>query len=76
MFIFKFRFSNYKQLKKVESPITIFHGSNDFLVPQAGSLKLKEALKPGDAYVSIEGGTHNDLFIFAQYQDKLSEILD
>lgn len=75
MFVFKFSFSNYQHLKKVDAPITIFHGSNDFLVPQDGSLKLKEVLKPGDAYVSIAGGTHNDLFIFAQYQDTLSEIL-
>lgn len=76
LFIFKFRFPNFSYLKTVNFPITIFQGTDDFVVPYKGSKKLKEVLKPSDEYITIEGGTHSDLVIFEQYQDKLAEILD
>lgn len=76
LFSFKFKFKNFKYLKQVKYPITIFHGTNDFVVPYAGAKKLQESLKESDEYITIEGGTHNDLNIFHAYQSKLSEILN
>ncbi|NNK81397.1 MAG: alpha/beta fold hydrolase [Flavobacteriales bacterium] len=76
VFVFKYRFPNFKYLKAVSYPITIFHGTNDFIVPYRGSRKLKEIIKPSDDYIALEGGTHNDLMIFGEYQEKLKEILN
>jgi fermentation-respiration switch protein FrsA (DUF1100 family) len=74
-FSFKFKFKNFKYLKTVKYPITIFHGTNDIVVPFKGSLKLKKVLKKSDEFIVIEGGTHNDLNIFHAYKNKLNEIL-
>lgn len=76
MFAFKYNFRNAEHLKSVQMPITIFHGTNDFVVPIKGSIKLKESLKTDDSYVTLEGGTHNDIIIFDQYQERLSQILE
>lgn len=75
-FTFKFSFKNFKYIKKAEYPVTIFHGTNDIIVPYEGAEKLKTVLKEKDEFISIEGGTHNDLYIFQAYQEKLSEILN
>ncbi|MBT8195262.1 MAG: lysophospholipase [Bacteroidia bacterium] len=76
LFSFKFKFKNSKYIKEVKYPITIFHGTNDFIVPIEEASKLKNVLKESDEFITIEGGSHNDLNIFHAYQSKLSEIFN
>lgn len=69
------KFPNNKWLPKVTAPIIIFHGTRDGLIPYSQSVKLASFMKPGDEFVKIEGGTHNDLNQFGLFQQKLDSIL-
>jgi uncharacterized protein len=72
---YHFRFPNYEYLKKVSSPVTIFHGSHDKVIPYDNSVKLKDYLKPGDEFVTLKNASHNNVNTYAQYHKKLNEIL-
>ncbi|VEU40210.1 unnamed protein product [Pseudo-nitzschia multistriata] len=48
----------------LQSPIIIFHGENDSLVPEERILELVEALKLRNCdvkYTSVAGGDHNNI---------------
>ena len=70
-----FRFPNDEFLKMTRLPLLIFHGTRDRVVPYTCAENLKSLLKPGDAFVTIEGGSHNNLNTFELYQKKLQEWL-
>lgn len=70
-----FKIPEYEYLSKVTAPITIFHGTDDGVIPYSHATKLKTVLKPGDAFITIEGGSHNDLYRFPQVQQKLDSLL-
>jgi alpha-beta hydrolase superfamily lysophospholipase len=75
------RMSKYKipineYLPEIKYPITIFHGTSDGVIPYRSASKLKSILKPGDQFITIEGGTHynlNDFPLFHQVLDSLLE---
>jgi pimeloyl-ACP methyl ester carboxylesterase len=69
----KYNFPNFEYLKKVKAPITIFHGTNDQLVPYSQGKKLAE--ENNCRFVTIEKGTHNDLFGFELYQREMDSLL-
>lgn len=71
---FKFPVAEY--LKEVEEPITIFHGTSDGVIFYSQASKLKKVLKPGDEFVTIEEGGHNNLNDFALFHSKLDSVLD
>lgn len=75
------RMANYKiptneYLPEVKAPITIFHGTGDWVVPYRCAAKLKTVLKPGDEFITIEKGSHHDLNNFPAYQQKLDSLLN
>ncbi len=70
-----FHFPTNEYLLKVTAPITIFHGTNDGVIPYRNANKLRDIFKPGDAFVTIEGGSHNDLNSFSKMQHKLDGLL-
>ncbi|MEO6136409.1 MAG: alpha/beta fold hydrolase [Ginsengibacter sp.] len=70
---FKFPVGEY--LKDVQEPITIFHGTSDRVIFYRQASKLKKVLKPGDEFITIEGGTHNNLNDFEMFHQKLDSIL-
>lgn len=65
----------WKYLQDVKEPITIFHGTNDGVTFYRRAVKLKKYLKPGDVFVSIEKGKHNNLAEFEKYQRGLDSLL-
>ena len=74
------RMSNYKiptyqYLQEVKAPITIFHGTDDGVIPYRCAEKLKEVLKPSDQFITIEKGSHNNLNDFPLYHQKLDALL-
>jgi alpha-beta hydrolase superfamily lysophospholipase len=74
------RMSNYKiptyeYLQSVKAPITIFHGTDDGVIPYRCAKKLKGVLKPSDRFITIEKGSHNDLNDFPLYQQQLGALL-
>jgi len=76
-FIFglKHGFPNYKYLPKIDYPITIIQGTNDWVVSLASAQKLAPLLKPTDSFFVIEGGGHKNLREFDEYHKVLEEIL-
>ena len=71
----KFKIPTYQSLQNVEAPITIFHGTSDWTIWHSNAQSLSKFLKPGDEFVSIEGGNHNNLHEFKLFQEKLDSIL-
>lgn len=65
-----------KHVAATSCPIYIFHGTNDKIVYHGSTEKLTRLLKPGDKVFSIEGGTHNDLELWAEYSDNILSILE
>ncbi|GAB2827771.1 alpha/beta fold hydrolase [Ferruginibacter profundus] len=64
-----------KYLQQAKYPVTIFHGTNDWVIPYRCASKLKTVLKPTDEFITIEGGTHHNLAGFDLYKQKLDSLL-
>jgi alpha-beta hydrolase superfamily lysophospholipase len=71
----KYKFPSYEYLSKVTAPVTIFHGTNDRVIPYKNAVRLKEVLKPGDEFVTIAGGAHNNLSQHSNMHLKLDSLL-
>jgi len=70
----KYKFPSNKWIKGVEMPITIFHGTRDFIVPYKSGLKL--SITAHCKLITIEGGGHKNLATFPKYYAELKEILE
>ena len=70
-----FKLPTGEYLKEVNIPITIFHGSDDWIIPYRCAAKLKQFLKPGDEFITIDNGSHNNLHNFHQFNEKLDSVL-
>lgn len=74
-FFFKYPFHNTRYLEKVQCPIYIFQGTNDWVVPYKCAVRLKKSLKLQDEFITIPGGSHNNLLFYDLYNRKMEEIL-
>jgi alpha-beta hydrolase superfamily lysophospholipase len=71
-----YRFPNNEYLQRVTAPVIVFHGTDDGVVPYSNAKRLKPILqKPGDEFVTVEGGSHNNLNDYPLYQQKLDSLL-
>ncbi len=70
-----FKIPQYQYLRKVTAPVSIFHGTDDGVIPYSHASRLKEVLKPGDEFITIPGGSHNDLNTFPLFQRKIDSLL-
>ena len=71
----KFKFPTGDYLKDVNAPVTIFHGTDDWIIPYGHAAKLKRVLKPGDEFITIDKGSHNNLNDFPLFHEKLDSLL-
>lgn len=71
---FKFPVGEY--LEEVKAPVTIFHGTSDKVIPYRCASKLKRVLKPGDEFITIENGGHNNLNDFSLFHSRLDSLLN
>jgi len=71
-----FFFPNDRHLRQTEMPTLLFHGTADRVVPFESAARLKSCLKPGDLFVTIPGGAHNNLREFELYQSNLAAWLE
>lgn len=74
------RLANYKipvneYLQDIKYPITIFHGTDDGVIPYRNAERLKQVLKTTDEFITIEGGTHRNLNGYPLFQQKLDSLL-
>jgi pimeloyl-ACP methyl ester carboxylesterase len=70
-----YKFPTYQYLPEVTAPITIFHGTGDWVVPYSNASRLKPLLKAGDEFITIDGGGHNDLHDYPMFREKLGEVM-
>jgi len=70
----KYSFPTYQYLQKVQSPITIFHGTKDAVIPYRHSVKLKEE-NTKIKLVAIANGKHNNLTDFKEYHTTIDSLL-
>jgi predicted esterase len=71
-----FKFPVGENLKEVKAPVTIFHGTDDGVIQYDDASKLKKVLKPGDEFITIENGNHNNLSKSPVFQSKLDSVLN
>jgi pimeloyl-ACP methyl ester carboxylesterase len=69
------RFPTYEYLPKVTDPIVIFHGTDDGVIPYRHAVRLQKFLKKGDRLITLEDGTHRNLFNFPQVPATLDSML-
>lgn len=62
-------------LAEVKYPISIFHGTDDGVIPYRNAARLKKVLKSSDEFITIKEGTHHNLATFALYRKKLDSLL-
>lgn len=70
-----FKMPTHEYLTNVTAPITIFHGTSDGVIPYFNAKRLQAVLKPGDRFITIKGGSHNDLNSFPVMQQSLDSLL-
>ena len=70
----KYHFPNYKYFKKIEVPVTIFHGTKDELIPYSHSVKLVKE-NPAVQLITIQEGKHNNLSDSPLFHQQLDSLL-
>ncbi len=70
----RFTFPVNTYLSGIQIPVTIFHGTEDEVVPFSQSLQLARE-HPNIDFISIDKGKHNNLFDFPVYQKKMDSLL-
>jgi pimeloyl-ACP methyl ester carboxylesterase len=75
-YLLKYELLTFEFIKKVTCPITIFHGTDDGIVPYSSGEKLFDALPKNQAqFVTIDGGGHNNLIEFEGYRRGIEDAL-
>jgi alpha-beta hydrolase superfamily lysophospholipase len=74
-FLKKFTFETNDYIVKVKSPIYIFHGTDDNLIPYANSLRLQKLAKPTDSLFTLRSQGHIGINDNPYFQEKLRIIL-
>jgi fermentation-respiration switch protein FrsA (DUF1100 family) len=73
--LLKYTFPTSEKIKDVKSPITIFHGTDDGVVPfENGERLQKIPSKSSCILVTVPKGSHNDLINFSAYQDEIRKL--
>ena len=70
-----YKLPTHQYLPRVTAPVSIFHGTDDKVITYRNAGRLKEILKPADEFITIPGGSHNDLNTFPLMQKKLDSLL-
>jgi uncharacterized protein len=70
-----FKMPTNEYLPDVKAPVTILHGTNDWIIPYSNAVKLTPLLKTTDEFVTINHGSHNDLNNYPLFQQKLDSLL-
>ncbi len=75
--LLKYEFPSNVFISSVKCPITMFHGTEDSVIPYESAQKLK-AVSPTSltTFITIEGGEHNNLISFEKYKAGIISILE
>lgn len=74
--LLKYKIPTFEFVKNVTCSITIFHGTDDNVVPFTSGKKLFESLsKEQSKFIQIDGGNHNNLIDFDTYKSRIENLL-
>ncbi|WP_298540588.1 alpha/beta hydrolase [uncultured Aquimarina sp.] len=75
--ILKFKFTSNEFIQNVTCDVTIYHGTDDGVVPYVSGKRLFESIPTSKKrMISIEGGSHNDLIGFKEYTKTIDKVLE
>jgi len=60
-FLLEYKFSTYKFIPQIKSPISIFHGDQDEVLYYGSSLKLQEHFNSKDELITLKGQKHGGM---------------
>lgn len=70
-----FKIPTWQYLQEVTAPVVIFHGTGDGVIRHSCAERLKPWLKKSDQFVTIGGGSHNDLPTYPVFEQKMDSLL-
>ncbi len=74
--LLKYAFPSYKYIQEVACPITIFHGTDDEVVPFDSAKQLVDmAPESLTTFIPVTGGQHNNLADFEMYWSNIETVL-
>lgn len=65
--LLKYKLPTHAYLESVKCPTLIVHGTDDYVVPFSSGKKLSELNLPHVEFITVEGGSHNNLIEFDAY---------
>jgi pimeloyl-ACP methyl ester carboxylesterase len=71
-----YQLPTWKYLQQVTAPVTIFHGTRDWIIPYRNAKRLKPFLKKTDVFITVNKGSHNDLYQFPLVIQNLDSLLE
>lgn len=74
-YMLHYELPTHEYVQQVKAPITIFHGTSDWVVPYSNTKRLMPLLKQSDEVITIEGGSHNNLYDYRLTHYKLDSLL-
>lgn len=74
--LMKYKIPSNEFIKKVNCPITIFHGTDDAVVPYDSGKRLFDCIEHSKKqFITIDRGGHNNLIEFRIYLESINNIL-
>lgn len=75
-YVLKYKLPSYQFITNVDCPISIFHGTNDQVVPYKSARGLfKVAPTPQTTFTTIEGGNHGNLINYDAFLKGVNQVL-
>ncbi|MFK5972556.1 MAG: alpha/beta hydrolase [Flavobacteriaceae bacterium] len=76
-YLLKYKLLSHDYMQSVDCPVTIFHGTNDAVVPYASGRRLFDSIPvENKKFYTIEEGEHNNLNQFKTYIRGIVEVLE
>lgn len=73
--LLKYKFESNKYITAVTCPTTIFHGTEDAVVPYESGKRLFRLATGKKEFITVKGGGHNDLINFKAYTANIDTAL-
>ena len=73
--LLKYKLPVYKYIELVNAPVTIFHGTEDNVIPYSNARRLTTAMHPKDRFITVENAGHNNLNEYPQFHKALDSLL-
>jgi uncharacterized protein len=70
-----YRLPTHEYVREIIAPVSILHGTDDWTIPYRNASRLQPLLQPKDEFITITGGSHNNLNDFPLFRQKIDSLL-